>query len=117
MCTGASGGQIERPPPRTPQHLVAGQADLPSPKDDQPMHKVLRRYPRYRLMEPIPVMWRQGRRTAIDRARIVSLRGLLLDTLHSLTPGENIEIVLMPRKMKLRATATVRSVPHKAVAG
>ncbi len=81
------------------------------------MHKVLRRYPRFRLKEAIPVMWRQGGRTVIDRSRVVSLRGLLLDTLHPLTPGESIELVLMPPKMKLRATATVRSVPHKVVAG
>jgi hypothetical protein len=81
------------------------------------MHKVLRRYPRFRLVAPIPVMWRQGARTTVDRARILSLRGLLLDTLHPLTPGETIEVVLMPPKMRLRATAVVRSIPHKAVAG
>ncbi len=81
------------------------------------MHKVLRRYPRFRLLEAIPVMWRQGGRTVIDRTRIVSLRGLLLDTVHPLTPGETIEVVLMPPRLKLRATGTVRSIPHKAVAG
>ena len=81
------------------------------------MDKVLRRYPRFRLSEAIPVMWRQGGRTVIDRARVVSLRGILLDTLHPLTPGDSIEVVLMPPRMRLRATAMVRSIPHKAVAG